>query len=137
MSEATVKATKAPKEVKVPKEKVKIHIPTILNMLASGKTRPEIGEILGLNKRQLSLAFKHPLLKGRKTHFTRGEGAKKIAFEFVEDLDETTEVAVADTNEEVIPVVETAQEVVTEPTPVVEAQENVTVQEEDTSIGGW
>jgi hypothetical protein len=50
-----------------PKESVPVSIPDILNMMAEGKTRKQIGDHYGLNQPQTKALFDHPKLKGKKT----------------------------------------------------------------------
>ena len=78
-----VKAPKAAKAVKAPKEKVKVSIPQVLGWLKEGKDRREIAKILGLNFTQLKALFKHKDLIGKKVHNNRTD-----AFEIVEELPE-------------------------------------------------
>lgn len=47
---------------------IDVSIKDVLDMLTMGKTREEVRVHYGLTKTQLVALFKHPKLKGRKTH---------------------------------------------------------------------
>lgn len=73
--------------------KVKITPSQILGYLEQGMTREEIGEKLGLSKKDVTLMFKHPELKGRRTHSVPG-------FEFVDSSDDVQDVDFEETSDE-------------------------------------
>lgn len=75
-----------------PTEKVKVSVAMVLDMLQAGKSREEIGKELGLTRANVVRMFKHPDLKGRKTHKADGVKSTRIKgdindFVFVEDTD--------------------------------------------------
>lgn len=64
--------------------RIRITTSGVLNMLKEGKTREEIRNHFGLTKTELRDLFKHPKLKGRKTH-------RKPSFLLVDDIDQPQE----------------------------------------------
>lgn len=72
-------------EAKTAVEKPKVSIAKVLEYLAAGKTRKEIGAIYGLNGSQVNLLFQNPYLKGKKVHVE-----PTPAFELVDDAPEGT-----------------------------------------------
>lgn len=69
-------------------KQVKVTVKQILGYLENGMTREEIAEELGITMQDCRRMFKHPSLKGKRTHTTPG-------FEFVEE-DELTEKVAAE-----------------------------------------
>jgi len=68
-----------------PKESVPVSIPDIIEMMAAGKTRKQIGDHYGLNQPQTKELFNHPKLKGKKTT-KQAANAFKIVDEGGDDI---------------------------------------------------
>lgn len=64
--------------------KVKVTVSGVLRLLEKGMSRDEIGEELGLSKRDVKLLFQHPDLKGRKAK-------KPVGFILVDEIEEEEE----------------------------------------------
>ena len=71
-------------------KQVKVTVKQILGYLENGMTREEIAEELGITMQDCRRMFKHPSLKGKRTHTTPG-------FQFVEEDEVTTELTSEET----------------------------------------
>jgi len=133
VAEATKPAKKAP---------AVINRQHILNMLAEGKTREEIGIHYGINKRQTILLFKDSKLKGRKRHFTKN-GEPLVSFILEGDVEDKPTKAIKASKEEakVKEALVVEAPVVEEVAPIVEHHTHHThahvAHESVSEVGGW
>lgn len=66
-------------------ERAQIKVSEVLGMLEEGKTRDEIKTHYELSHTEMTVLFKHPKLKGRRTH-------KKLPFVIIDDTEETEDL---------------------------------------------